>query len=85
MKKVACRNTECKHYRKGMHCAGGDTCSGYKTVQPQRVVCAQCAYCKKVTAHKGKQYHWECQYKGVRRTILFPGTRICDVKIEDFT
>lgn len=84
MKLIACKNTECKYFKKAKRCPAEDTCKGYTVVKPKRITCAQCAYCKRVVTHGGKQYHWECQYKGMERTILFVETRICDVKKEDF-
>lgn len=86
--KVSCKNAECKHYymlKSGEHCPAEESCPGYTTnikkAKKRIPRCKSCEYCKKIYTNGGKEYHWECSYKGRGKLILMIEERICDCKL----
>lgn len=88
MKKIACKNTNCKHYyklSKGEHCKAEEYCSGHMTnrkkADKQRVRCKGCEYCKKIYTEGMTEYHYECTVNKKRKIILMVESRVCDCKL----
>ncbi len=85
---VTCKNKGCIHYwklSKKEHCPAEESCPGYmsnrREGEKQIPKCKDCEFCKRIYTDQGKEYHWECCYKGRRKTILMVDQRRCDCRL----
>ncbi|MFR8988812.1 hypothetical protein G4369_12255 [Dorea longicatena] len=49
--------------------------------QKQIPKCKDCEFCKRIYTDQGKEYHWECCYKGRHKTLLMVDQRRCDCRL----
>ena len=85
---VTCKNKGCIHYwklSKKEHCPAEESCPGYmsnrREGQKQIPKCKDCEFCKRIYTDQGKEYHWECGYKGRHKTLLMVDQRRCDCRL----
>ena len=85
---VTCKNKGCKHYwklSKKEHCLAEESCPGYmsnrREGEKQIPKCKDCEFCKRIYTEQGREYHWECCYKGRHKTILMVDQRRCDCRL----
>ena len=85
---VTCKNKGCIHYwklSKKEHCLAEESCPGYmsnrREGEKQIPKCKDCEFCKRIYTDQGKEYHWECCYKGRHKTILIVDQRRCDCRL----
>ena len=86
--RTPCKNMQCKYYyelKKGKNCPAEAGCPGYtanrKKAEKKIIRCNKCEYCKKIYTNEGREYHYECTYKGRRKLLLLIEQRKCDCKL----